>query len=194
VEIRPVRPEQHPAAARLITDALLDDPGWRSVGPNRRAHRRLVAGNFHRVALGVVARHGGLTYGAAADGELRGVAVTFPTGVYPPPPLTILRYVPGFLLAGPGPIVRGLRVSAIEDRGHPREPHVFLWFFAVAPPHQRAGVGRALLRRVIEDAEAPVYLDTSNPANLPYYAGFGFEEIGRAALPRGATMWFMKRP
>ena len=39
-----------------------------------------------------------------------------------------------------------------------------------------------------------MYLDTANPANVPYYASFGFEEIGRAPLPRGATMWFMTRP
>ncbi len=50
-----------------------------------------------------------------------------------------------------------------------------------------------LLTRVFDDAEAPVYLDTANPANVPYYASFGFEELGRAALPRGATMWFMRR-
>jgi ribosomal protein S18 acetylase RimI-like enzyme len=70
-----------------------------------------------------------------------------------------------------------------------------LWFLAVDPAHQHKGSGRALLARVFEeDAEAPVYLDTSNPANVPCYASFGFEEIGRAVLPRGATMWFMRRP
>ena len=90
--------------------------------------------------------------------------------------------------------MRGLRTSAIQDSGHPDEEHVFLWFLAVHPGHQRAGVGRELLARVFEEAEAPVYLDTANPANLPYYASAGFEEIGRAALPRGATMWFMRRP
>ncbi len=47
---------------------------------------------------------------------------------------------------------------------------------------------------MFEDAAAPVYLDTSNPANVPYYASFGFEETGRAPLPRGATLWFMRRP
>ena len=74
---------------------------------------------------------------------------------------------------------------------------MFLWFLAVDPGRQRQGLGRALLARVFEDAEdaqAPVYLDTSNPANVPYYASFGFEEIGRAPLPRGATLWFMRRP
>ena len=90
--------------------------------------------------------------------------------------------------------MRGLRVSSVQDGGHPQEQHVFLWFLAVDPAHQRAGVGRALLHRVFEEAGAPVYLDTANPANLPYYASFGFEEIGSGDLPRGARMWFMRRP
>ncbi|HET8821136.1 MAG TPA: hypothetical protein VFM57_06285 [Thermoleophilaceae bacterium] len=51
-----------------------------------------------------------------------------------------------------------------------------------------------LFSRACEDATAPVYLDTANPANVPYYASNGFEEIGRAAGPRGATVWFMRRP
>jgi GNAT superfamily N-acetyltransferase len=139
-------------------------------------------------------RYGRPIYGAFVDGGLAAVAATFGAGRYPPPAHTFLRYVPGFLLAGPGPIVRGLRTSSIQDKGHPHDEHVFLWFLAVDPAHQRKGLGRALLQTVFEHAEAPVYLDTANPANVPYYASFGFEEIGRAPLPRGATMWFMRRP
>ena len=99
---------------------------------------------------------------------------------------------PAFLLAGPGPIVRGLRTSSVQDRGHPHEEHVFLWFLAVDPPTSAAASAAPCSQRVFEDAEAPVYLDTANPANVPYYASFGFEEIGRAPLPSGATMWFMR--
>ena len=142
-------------------------------------------------------RWGRPIYGAFApeDGNaLAGVAATFGAGRYPPPAWTFLKYVPGFLLAGPAPIVRGLRTSAAQDQGHPKDEHVFLWFLAVDPPHQRTGIGRALLARVFEEAEAPVYLDTANPANVPYYASLGFEEIGSTPLPRGATMWFMRRP
>jgi GNAT superfamily N-acetyltransferase len=194
VELRPLTEHDYDAAARLITGALIDDPGWLAVGPDRRGHRRFVATRYHRAALRVMHRYGRPIYGAFQGGELVGVAATFGAGRYPPPAWTFLRYVPGFLVAGPGPIVRGLRTSAVQDRGHPKDDHVFLWFLAVEPAHQRKGVGRALLARVIEDAEATVYLDTSNPDNLPYYAGFGFEEIGRARLPRGVTMYFMKRP
>jgi len=153
---------------------------------------------YHRAALDVIQRYGGPIYGAfdeaEGDGALTGVAATFAAGLYPPPSWTILRFVPGFLLAGPGPIVRGLRFSAIQEKGHPPDEHVYLWFLAVDPRHQRGGVGRALLARVYGDAAASVYLDTANPANVPYYASNGFEELGRAAGPRGASMWFMRRP
>ncbi len=192
-EVRELAPAEYPEAARIVTEALLHDPGWVAVGPNRTGHRRRVAYGYHRAAIGVVHRYGRPIYGAYAEGRLAGVAVTFAGGRYPPPAWTFLRYVPSFLAAGPAPIVRGLRTSWVQDRGHPHDDHVFLWFLAVDPSRQRTGLGRALLNRVFEDAEAPVYLDTANPANLPYYASFGFEEIGRAALPRGASMWFMLR-
>ena len=194
MDVRPLQPSEYDEAARIVTDALLDDPGWVAVGPDRRSHRRRVALRYHRAAIAVVHRYGRPIYVAVRDGRLAGVAVTFGAGRYPPPAWTFVRYVPSFLAAGPAPIVRGLRTSKIQDNGHPPDDHVFLWFLAVDPGHQRAGVGRALLNQVSEEAEAPVYLDTANPANVPYYASFGFEEIGRAALPRGASMWFMRRP
>jgi GNAT superfamily N-acetyltransferase len=195
VEIRPLETTtEYDAAARIFADAFLDDPGWVAVGPDRRGHRHGVLRRYHRTALNVIDRYGGPVYGAFEDAALVGVAATFAAGRYPPPAWTLARFVPGFLLAGPGPIVRGLRFSAIQEKGHPHDAHVYLWFLAVDPSHQRGGVGRALLARVYEDAEAPVYLDTANPANVPYYASNGFEELGRAAGPRGASMWFMRRP
>jgi GNAT superfamily N-acetyltransferase len=195
MQIRPLVCDNFDAAAQLFADAFLDDPGWVAVGPDRRRRRHGVLRRFHRTALGVVERYGGPIYGAFDDDRLTGVAATFAAGLYPPPSLrTTLNFLPGFLKAGPAPIVRALRFSAVQESGHPHEEHVYLWFLAVDPTHQRGGIGRALLARVYEDATAPVYLDTANPANVPYYAGNGFEELGKAAGPRGATMWFMRRP
>ncbi|HEX5896623.1 MAG TPA: GNAT family N-acetyltransferase [Thermoleophilaceae bacterium] len=193
--IRPLDPSEYDAAARIFADAFIEDPGWVAVGPDRRGRRHSNLRRFHRAALDVIHRYGRPIYGAFDDGRLIGVAATFAAGLYPPPAIrTTLKFLPGFLLAGPGPIVRGLRFSAIQEHGHPKTEHVYLWFLAGDPQHQRGGVGRALLARVYEEAEAPVYLDTANPANVPYYASNGFEEIGRAHGPRGATMWFMRRP
>ena len=91
------------------------------------------------------------------------MAATFAAGLYPPPARTFFTTAPGFLLAGPPAVVRGLRTSSVQDGGHPKEPHVFLWFLAVDPARQRSGVGRELLGQVFEDARAPVYLDTVEP-------------------------------
>jgi ribosomal protein S18 acetylase RimI-like enzyme len=196
MRIRHLERDEFDAAARLFADAFLHDPGWVAVGPDRAGHRHGVLRRYHRTALDVTQRYGGPIYGAfdeRAD-QLLGVAATFAAGLYPPPSWIVLRFVPGFLRAGPAPIVRGLRFSAVQEKGHPHEPHVYLWFLAVDPTRQRGGVGRALLARVYEDATAPVYLDTANPANVPYYGSSGFHELGRADGPRGASMWFMKRP
>jgi GNAT superfamily N-acetyltransferase len=195
MEIRPLESDKFDTAALLLADAFIDDPGWVAVGPNRRERRYRVMRRFHRTALDVMERYGKPIYGAFEDERLVGIAATFAAGLYPPPEIrTTLRFVPGFLSAGPGPIVRGLRFTAIQEGGHPDDEHVYLWFLAVDPQLQRGGIGRALLARVYAEATAPVYLDTANPANVPYYASNGYEEIGRADGPRGASMWFMRRP
>jgi GNAT superfamily N-acetyltransferase len=151
---------------------------------------------YHRACLRINHRYGRPLWGAFRDDKLVGVAATFAVGRYPPPAHTFLQYVPAFLLAGPGPSVRGLRTSAVMDKAHPHDEPVYLWLLGVDPASQRSGAGRALLKRVFEDAAgaAPVWLETANPANVPYYASNGFEEVGKARLPRGATMWFMRRP
>jgi GNAT superfamily N-acetyltransferase len=194
LDTRELEPAEYDEAARIITDALLDDPGWQGVGPDSRERRRRVLLGYHRAVVEVTDRHGGPIYGAFREDGLAAVAVTFAAGRYPPPAITFLRYVPPFLRAGPATIVRALRASAVEDKGHPAEEHHFLWQLAVDPAHQRGGLGRALLQRTADEAQAPLYLNTANPDNVPYYASFGFEEIGQAPLPRGANMWFMRRP
>ena len=194
MEIRPLDRGDFDAAAAIFADAFLHDPGWVAVGPDSERRRHTVLRRYHRTALDVIQKYGGPIYGAFHDGRLRGVAATFAAGLYPPPQWTLVYFVPGFLRAGPGPVIRGLRFSAVQESGHPNEEHVYLWFLAVDPKHQRGGVGRSLLARVYEDATAPVYLATANPANVPYYASNGFEELGKAAGPRGATIWFMRRP
>jgi GNAT superfamily N-acetyltransferase len=193
-EVREVPEGDFGEAARIITDALLDDPGWRAVGPDSRERRRRVLLGYHRAVVAVTHKHGGPIYGAYRDGHLAAVAVTFAAGLHPAPAYTFARYVPPFLRAGPATVVRALRGSAVQDKGHPHEPHHFVWQLAVDPPHQRSGLGRALLAHTAERAEAQLYLDTANPDNVPYYASCGFREVGQADLPRGAKMWFMTRP
>jgi GNAT superfamily N-acetyltransferase len=183
--------------AQVLTDAFLDDPGWRDVGPDHVRHRRVVMWRYHRALRRKALRWGRPGYGAFQAGRLVGVAVTFDSDAWPPPePSSTLLDASALALAGPFTALRGLRADATMKRAHFHEPHIYLWQLAVDPPVQRSGVGRALMTRVIADAddvELPVYLETAKPENVPYYRPFGFVEIGRERLPRGAPLWLMLR-
>ena len=181
----------------MLADAFLDDPAWKAIGPDRERGRLRLLRSYYRIAIGESLRHGGPNLCALRGGEVVGVALVFGDGlVYPPPRASIVE-APPFVLAGPAPAIRGLRVDAVMKSHHPHDPHVYLWQLVAHPTAQRQGVGRALMGRVLEEAErrgAPVYLETSKPENVPYYGSFGFEVLDEAPLPRGARMWFMMRP
>jgi GNAT superfamily N-acetyltransferase len=152
---------------------------------------------FFRAHLRVARRWGGPIYGAFDSAEPLGALIAFEEGRFPPPPQSMLMEAPGMLAAGPGTTIRALRGQATLEAGHPKEPHAFVSMLGVHPDNQRSGAGRALLGRVLAEAderEVPVYLDTANPDNLPYYRSFGFELTGQGDLPRGATIWYLLRP
>jgi GNAT superfamily N-acetyltransferase len=197
VEVRPVEPGEERAAADLLTEAFMDDPGWCAVGPRSESRRRKMLKRFFRAHMGVARRWGGPTYGAFDRGAPVGALISFAEGRFPPPPQSMLLEGPGMVAAGPGTLIRALRGQAALEAGHPEDPHVFVSMLGVDPGRQRTGAGRALLGRVLAQAdsrEVPVYLDTANPDNLPYYASFGFELQGEAKLPRDATIWYLLRP
>jgi ribosomal protein S18 acetylase RimI-like enzyme len=198
VDPRELPRERFSEASVVMADAFMDDPGWIAVGPDRpdRLHtyiRRVCAG-----MLSVTARWGGPTWHVERDGRVAGVLASFPPGGWPPPMLRALALQAlGPMIAGPAVLWRSLSADSTLQRGHPEEPHVFVWMLAVAPELQRQGVGRALMTAALARADelgVPTHLDTAKPENLPYYASFGFEEHGDASLPRGATLWYMDRP
>jgi GNAT superfamily N-acetyltransferase len=180
-----------------MADAFMDDPGWQAVGPDdpKRLHEyiRRVCGGVLRVS----SRRGGRIWQVERDGKTVGVLSSLDPGQWPPPQLpALMAQAAGPIIAGPVVFVRSLRGDSAMHRGHPDEPHLFVWMLAVSPSAQRTGVGRALLWTALarsEELGVPTYLDTAKPANLPYYASFGFEQRGETSLPRGATLWFMMR-
>jgi GNAT superfamily N-acetyltransferase len=195
-EVRELPREQEGAAADLLAAAFMDDPGWCAVGPRNRGRRFKMLRRFFRAHARVARRWGGPIYGAYDGQGPVGALIAFGEGRFPPPPQSLLIEAPGMIAAGPGTTIRALRGQAALEAGHPKEPHAFVSMLGVHPASQRTGAGRALLGRVIEEAEereVPVYLDTANPDNLPYYRSFGFELTGQGDLPRGATIWYLLR-
>ncbi|MFL5820522.1 MAG: GNAT family N-acetyltransferase [Solirubrobacteraceae bacterium] len=197
VEVVDVRRGRRRAAARVLTEAFLHDPAWVAVGPRRERDRRRLLRRFFGVALFEAGHWGGPTWAAARGGTTLGVAVTFAEGEKFPPAWASALESPLFLLAGRETSLHGAQVGAAMARAHPRQPHLYLWFLAAHPDHQRRGIGRALMHRVLDEAARralPVYLETATPSNIPYYRSFGFEVTGETVLPSHARMWFMWRP
>jgi GNAT superfamily N-acetyltransferase len=198
VEVLDLPRQRFGEASVVMADAFLDDPGWAAVGPDDRDRRHTYIRRVCRGVLNVTARRGGHNWHVERDGRVAGVLSGLEPGDWPPPQVSAtLAQALGPVLAGPRVLWRSLGGDAAMHKGHPEEPHVFVWMLAVAPQAQRTGVGRALLSKAIERAEqlqVPTYLDTANPDNLPYYGSFGFDPRGQTQLPRGAPLWFMFRP
>lgn len=189
--------ERFGEAAVVMADAFLDDPGWKAVGPDDRPRRHEYIRRVCQGSLRVVRRWGGPIWQVERGGRVAGVLSSLDPGQWPPPAVRATAYQAlGPALAGPGVLWRSLAADGAMHKGHPDDAHLFVWMLTVSPEAQRSGVGRALLSTALERADAhgvPTYLDTANPANLPYYGSFGFEPTGQTELPRGAPLWFMYR-
>jgi GNAT superfamily N-acetyltransferase len=196
--LEPLAPAHHEAAARLLADAFIDDPGWVSVGPRRRPARWRY---INRVCLGTIRvgeRWCGPSWCITEGGEPVAVLTGCAPGIWPPPELrTLAMLSPGPLIAGPAVLIRSLRAELIFERRHPGYEHFLVWMFAVSPARQRAGLGRRLMSEALARADAeqvPAYLSTANPDNLPYYRSHGYDVIGEDVIPGGARAWYMERP
>lgn len=135
--------------------------------------------------------------------DISGVVFTLPAGHTR---VSLWEYIRnGFL---PTPFVLGLRnyrqsMEYLSFAEHTQEeltrnrPHCYLWGLAVRPHQQRRGIGAALMRPVLAQADAlrvPVYLETHDERNVQYYRKHGFELIHAARTPRhGLPLWCMLR-
>jgi PII-like signaling protein/GNAT superfamily N-acetyltransferase len=191
-------PEHHRAAATVLADAFLDDPGWVAVGPRRpRARWKFI----FRTCLGAIrvgARWCGPSWCVVEEGNTVAVLTGCAPGLWPAPRARALAHLfPGPVLAGPLLLVRSLGAQRVIEAAHPAYDHFLVWMFAVSPSHQRKGLGRRLMRTALATADAdpvPAYLWTGNPTNLPSYNSHGFEIVGEAEIASGALNWFMERP
>lgn len=194
--MRPLAPEEVPAATEALARSFDGDPMYRFLLPERR---RLDWLRFlMRGALEVALPDGHVF---TIDG-VPGAIGMFPPGRYPPPGRRLSGYLvrssrrPPMPLPGLRLLWRSNRVISAMERLHPSDPHYYVQVLGVDPAHQGRGYGRALLEPAVALADrdrAPAYLETTNPSNLGLYRRFGFAVLEELTLPGYPPLWTMRR-
>jgi ribosomal protein S18 acetylase RimI-like enzyme len=93
-------------------------------------------------------------------------------------------------------IARLGEIRALLAPGHPTRPHWFLHFLAVRPEAQGRGYGSALLRPMLERADAegiPAYLDATSEENKRLYLRHNFVVQRTVTLRDSPPLWCMLR-
>ncbi len=198
--VRPARPTDRDAIARCLGRAFHDDPVTRwLIGDRPDVVRRasILMGRYADVHRG----HGSL-FVASTDpgGDVAAVAIWADPGRWHVPLRRYLPHIGGFVVSlGARGLARTGSLRAIEQ-SHPREAHHYLAVLGTDPEAQGHGLGSALVRTVTDRADHEVmaaYLESSKPANVPFYARLGFvpgDDIAITSALAVTPMWRDPRP
>ncbi len=186
-----------PRLADVLARAFHDDPEFLWALPDPADRPRRLRRIFGTMLRHEVLRHGGAELAEDEDGQrVLGAALWLPPGHWQEPALRQLLSLPGYLRGFGRRLGHGSALLSSCAKVHPREPHWYLYAIGVAPEHQGAGVGAALLRSGLARCDRdrlPAYLESSKLSNVPLYQHFGFQDTGRVDLPPDApevtTMW-----
>jgi GNAT superfamily N-acetyltransferase len=168
----PAGRDQADHIAEITADAFRNDP-----------FNKWLFGNFDAMAITfrALARHvytkRGYCYRLGDQGAamwlMPGQSSELPMSVYP----ALLHAV--FRSTG-GAFKRIQATTDAMESHHPTFPHAYLFTIAVRPSAQGKGLGRQLIKPVLDACDKsglPAYLENSNPENRGFYAANGFERV-----------------
>lgn len=187
-------PEHVSAVRAVVGSAFADDPMLRWIFRGVEAHEHATAA---WVGWFVEAFAAAGTVDVVLGEAGRPVAAALWRTDATPLPYPELPHLPGLMTAVLGSgraneVLGGLGAFAAHK---PDPPYHYLQFLAVHPHHQGGGLGRMLVlhgQRRAEAAGQGVYLESTNPRNLPFYGSLGFGQGAAVALePDGPPMWPM---
>lgn len=178
-----------------LSRAFADDPVFRWLIPADASSRDARLHMFFTSMARSYLRRDKHVY-LAGDGVA--AALWSAPGSWSLPMTEVLRESRSAVRAFGGNVVRALRSQLQVEALHPQEPkHWYLGYLGTVPDHQGQGVGSAMLREVLSEADAtgtPAYLESSNERNLALYRRHGFRVIDELRLlGRGPTVWRMLR-
>lgn len=179
-----VRPLE-PTAAELVAvrsvlgAAFADDPmmAWIFRDVPAREH---VATLWIGLFLEALATVGAVDVAVDDDGRVLGAAVWRPDGT--PMPFGELPTIGGLMTAVLGEARLGEVLTGLGQFAEhkPEPPYHYLMFLGVHPDGQGRGIGRLLVTAGQRRAQAEgqdVYLESTNPRNLTFYASCGFTAL-----------------
>jgi ribosomal protein S18 acetylase RimI-like enzyme len=186
IEIRTAGPADLGAVGRILGQAFIDDPVLRWMQPDPR-HRALLFRSLARYAHGL----SGSSDVAEEDGAIVGAGLWDPPG-YRQTKWNAIRSLPS-LIRALGPRVN--YGNDLEKTFHRHRPEGEFWYLAqLGAAPQGRGIGTMMVRHRIERIDGPVYLESSNEKNIPFYENLDFKVIREIQLPRGGpTCWGMYR-
>lgn len=183
--------------AQMLWSALRNDPIFRAMMPDLPQRERV--GVWFCETIIRMGRRLGAVY--IAEGGA-GAAVWIAPGNTDMPTATILRA--GFwkipFKIGLRGMIRFNNVSSLTLRAHKEAvpgPHWYLAFIGVSPESQRGGIGAALVRRGIADADAaglPCYLETATERGRAFFSKQGFEVVYQAPIGDDTIYAMVRRP
>jgi ribosomal protein S18 acetylase RimI-like enzyme len=176
------------AAARVLTDAFVDEDGLNYWLKQGRAKERARLVFFNAAVRDVVHAQRRLDV-ALADGAVAGAAIWLKPGdkAFDLPPLRELMLTPLlFRVAGFEGMGKATALGRRLTELHPRMPHAHLVFLGVSPAAQGKGVGSAMLKHALAPLDAAglhAYLEASTEGNVALYARHGFIVTNEIKLP-----------
>lgn len=193
-----LQPDMKKQAAAVVASAFFDYPMMEYYFPDAKRRKRRLTWYMTKTL------NAALRFGEAySTSDLSGVMFYLPPGHTR---LTQNEFIrAGFL---PVPLVMGFAhykksdacekfVADTQEKLMNGREHYYLWGLVANPDAQRKGVGTALLTNLTIKADAehlPVYLETHEPKNVPYYERFGFSLVHTDTIPgHGLEIWCMVR-
>ena len=192
-------PSMKERAAKVYARAFFDYPLFACYYPDPARRERHLASH-----LEVVVNYGFLYGQIYTTPDITGVACWLPPGSTDITWLRLIRAggLPIFPKVG---IIRSLTdVKKTEDytvKVHNEimpGPHYYIWVVGVDPDYQGMGIGKALMKPGLDQADAmrvPIYLETHDEKNVLYYQKLGFDLIRIESAPGfDLKFWSMVRP
>jgi ribosomal protein S18 acetylase RimI-like enzyme len=195
IEVRRAGSADIAALARTLASAFRDDPVVSWLLPHTLRNRDQRLRRMWGTTAKTYVRNGKPAY---LTGDGQGAALWSPPGTWVPSNSDLVRDLLPMLSVFRGAIVRASKMQTQVVDAHPKRPkHWYLYAIGTHLDSQGQGLGSALLREVLDRADAagePAYLESSNDRNVPLYERHGFSVVEELHIANGGpTMWRMWR-